>query len=395
MSLARAAATLLAAVLVSACSPSPRVEQPAQPQAAQGLEGHAGHTRASAPPPRPLRTGERFVELSLARPFTPAPERGTDEYRCFLIDPGLARRTFLTGSQFLPDNAAIVHHAIFFRVPAGDVAEARDLDAKTDGDGWTCFGGAGIVSDQPLRQLAGGVGAAWIGAWAPGAGEAVLADDVGYEMAAGSQIVMQVHYNLLGTKGADQSGVRLRFHDGGSKLKPLQTRLLPAPVELPCAPGESGPLCDRQQAVLDVNTRFGVQAGLTVAGLSLMCNKGETRSGPVQSCSFPIREAGLVRAVAGHMHLLGRSIKVELNPGTQKAKTLLDVPVFNFDDQSARALPQPVAVKPGDTLRVTCTHDAGLRKLVPALRTLEPRYVVWGEGTADEMCLGIINWTRS
>ena len=63
----------------------------------------------------------------------------------------------------------------------------------------------------------------------------------------------------------------------------------------------------------------------------------------------------------GHMHLLGRAIKVELNPGTPNAKILLDVPQFDFDDQRLLPLPSPVEVEPGDTLRVTCTHDAALR----------------------------------
>jgi hypothetical protein len=94
------------------------------------------------------------------------------------------------------------------------------------------------------------------------------------------------------------------------------------------------------------------------------------------------------------MHLLGRSIKVELNPGTEKAKVLLDVPVYNFDDQGARALPGAIKVNRGDTLRVTCTHDVALRKMLPALKEVAPRYVVWGEGTSDETCLGIVTWTK-
>jgi len=36
------------------------------------------------------------------------------------------------------------------------------------------------------------------------------------------------------------------------------------------------------------------------------------------------------------MHLLGRSIKVELNPGTAQARTLLDVP--DFDNQNFQQL---------------------------------------------------------
>jgi hypothetical protein len=345
-----------------------------------------------------LRPGERFVQLIMPRPVTPVPPKdSTDEYRCFLIDPGFTKRAFLTGSQFLPQNPDIVHHAIFFRVLPSDVAAARKLDADTPGDGWTCFGGTGIGGDGASGQLRGA--AAWIAAWAPGGKEAVLRDHTGYEMPPGSQVVMQIHYNLLATggkpAGTDRSGIRLRVMDGSANLDPLQTTLIPAPVELPCAPGESGPLCNRAAAVLDVWHRFGETAGATVTGLNLLCNGGRPpHAGDTQHCDRQVRQAGLVRAVAGHMHLLGRSIKVELNPGTPHTKTLLDVPQYNFDDQNARPLAKPVGVRPGDTLRVTCTHDATLRRKLPDLRTLPPRYVVWGEGTSDEMCLGIVIWSR-
>jgi hypothetical protein len=52
-----------------------------------------------------------------------------------------------------------------------------------------------------------------------------------------------------------------------------------------------------------------------------------------------------------------------------------------------------VTVRPSDKLRVTCTHDATLRTATPALKSLKPRYVVWGEGTSDEMCLGVVIWS--
>ena len=90
------------------------------------------------------------------------------------------------------------------------------------------------------------------------------------------------------------------------------------------------------------------------------------------------------------MHMLGRAMKVELNPGTPNAKVVLDVPQFDFDNQRLMKLPSPVEIGPGDTLRVTCTHDAGLRKRLPHLSKLPPRYVVWGDGTSDEMCIGIM-----
>ena len=56
-------------------------------------------------------------------------------------------------------------------------------------------------------------------------------------------------------------------------------------------------------------------------------------------------------------------------------------------------LPTPIDAQPGDTLRVTCTHDASLRRQLPQLSGLPPRYVVWGDGSSDEMCLGLLTAT--
>jgi copper type II ascorbate-dependent monooxygenase-like protein len=190
--------------------------------------------------------------------------------------------------------------------------------------------------------------------------------------------------------------VRLRLAPGSAGLKALQTMLLVAPVELPCTPQEKGPLCDRAAAVFDLTSRFGDEAGRTVAGLQLLCGGSfvAPRAGPTQHCDRTVHEPMVVRAVAGHMHLLGRSISVTLDPGRAGQQTLLDRKVWDFDNQKATPLTTPVRVAPGDTLRVTCTHDASLRSLVPALQEEQPRYVTWGEGTADEMCLGIVLYTR-
>jgi hypothetical protein len=382
---AAVAATLLIASCASGSSGSDRA-------GSAGAENHSAHAdhggSYSVPPAAPLRDGEQFVNLTMPEAYTPtAPNGGTDEYRCFLVDPKLTSQQYLTGSQFLPQNATIVHHAIFFRISPADADRARQVDARTPGEGWTCFGDSGVSDD-----------AAWVAAWAPGMNETLLQPGLGYSMPPGSMLVMQIHYNLLATGGkaggSDRSGIRLRLADGTTKMQALQTALVSAPVELPCTAAESGPLCDRTAAVADVVHRFGDEVGATIEGLNQRCNGGRPPvAGAIQHCDRPVPRAGTIYAVAGHMHLLGRSIKIELNPGTPNAQTLLDVPTYNFDDQSIRPLTKPVTVKPGDALRVTCTHDAGLRKLLPQLRTQPARYVVWGDGTSDEMCLGLVIWT--
>jgi hypothetical protein len=348
----------------------------------------AAHSQFSAPPAAPLRADEHFQNLQMPTAYTPkAPSGGTDEYRCFLVDPKITKTEYLTGSQFLPQNTAIVHHAIFFRIGAADAQQARQLDADSPGEGWTCFGDTGVKGD-----------ASWVAAWAPGANETLLPSNLGFEMQPGALMVMQVHYNLLATGGkaggSDQSSIRLRFNDGAAKMTALATQQLPAPIELPCSDGDAGPLCDRAAAVADVTHRFGADAGRTVNGLNELCNAGQAPvAGPTQHCDRKVPQAGTIYTALGHMHLRGKSIKIELNPGTATAQTLLDVPNFNFDDQAVHVLPTPVKVKPGDTLRVTCTHDSKLRQLLPQLRQTAPRYVVWGDGTSDEMCLGVLAWT--
>jgi hypothetical protein len=357
--------------------------------------GRGGHSSGPAPKSQPLRAGERFMELAMPEPYTPSAPygTGTDDYRCFLLDPALETPAFVTGVNVLPGNLDVVHHVILFRVPPGDVAAAEDKDAAEDGQGWTCFGGTGLDA-----ELGGGLERApWIGAWAPGGGESMLAGDIGIPLEPGSRIIMQVHYNLLAGSAADVSSTQLRLAPGDADLAPLETMLLPGPVELPCRPEHAdGPLCDREAAVADVLDRFGPSAGWMVSGLQLLCGGSSTgiRAGEVQHCDRRVRTSMTVRAAAGHMHLLGREIKVEANPGRPDARTLLDVPVWNFDDQGAVPLSRPAEVQAGDTLRVTCRHSQELRDLLPAFEGQPDRYVVWGDGTTDEMCLGILLVTR-
>lgn len=327
--------------------------------------------------------------MGLERPYRPAPpEGGTDEYRCFLIDPKVTEPAFLMGSQFLPQNAEIVHHGIFYQITGQDIERAKSVDASADGDGWQCFGSIGIEDDH----------AAYIGAWAPGHKETLIGEHTGYRIEPGSRIVLQVHYNLLATNGkageTDQSTMRLRLAPGTADVTPLIGSLLPGPIELPCTAEESGPLCDRATAIDDLVKRTGAGAREEVEGLNELCNQGRPPvPGDTQYCDHQIPQSALLYAITPHMHLLGRSISVELNPGTPKARTLLSQPTYNFDDQSEQVLPQPVQINAGDTVRVSCTHDASLRSKLPQLKNLKPRYVVWGDGTSDEMCLAILTVT--
>jgi hypothetical protein len=77
------------------------------------------------------------------------------------------------------------------------------------------------------------------------------------------------------------------------------------------------------------------------------------------------------------------------DPGTPQARTVLKVPNYNFDYQKAYNLAHPVAVTAGEKLQITCTFDPALGQELPQLRRAPAHFVTWGDGSSDEMCLGL------
>ncbi len=362
-------------------------ELTSEESAGDATSAHDGHYAEPAST-KPLRKGESRTTIAMPGSYTPSPPYGvgTDDYRCFLLDPELEQDAWLTGTQVLPGNPGVVHHVILFQVPPGQVKAAEAKDAGDQDEGWTCFGGTGLDGIQNLDD------AAWLGAWAPGGKESVIKPGFGVRLAKGARIVMQVHYNLLAGQEPDTSATQLRLAPGKRAYEPLHTMLLPAPVELPCrAKNADGPLCDRDAAVADVKERFGAE-GNTADLLHLLCG-GEPQAGEVQSCVRTLSKPMTIHGVAAHMHLLGRSIKIEVNPGTPQARTILDIPVWDFDNQGNQPI-EPIRLEPFEQVKVTCRHVQWLRDKLPAFEGQPDRYVVWGEGTTDEMCLGMLQVTR-
>jgi hypothetical protein len=208
---------------------------------------------------------------------------------------------------------------------------------------------------------------------------------------AGDLVVMQVHYNLLhdpGQKQADRSSAVLRFAPAATNsLTPLTTYLLPAPVELPCPGGATTGACSRQAAFDGEVKKYGADAAVLPLGLLYLCHEQLAQAqGSSTSCTRKIDRPLRIYGVAGHMHLRGIDIRIDLN-----GRTLLHIPHWSFHWQDAYYLDQPVDAAAGDSLRVTCRFDNS-RTHQPLLngKPMPPRYVLWGEGTTDEMCLGLL-----
>ena len=328
------------------------------------------------------------ISLQSPTSYTPsAPAGGTDDYHCTLVDPHVTTDATIVSSQFFPESPE-VHHAILFLVPP-DLAQQADV-ADHLGQGWTCFG----ESPLPGTSFVQVSNTPWLSAWAPGHGLDTVPKGTGVPFPAGSLVIMQIHYNLLVGDNPVRSKLVLHTVPASTNLTPLHLDLLPAAPDIPCPAGVTGPLCDRAASLVDLGQRFGASQVQFVNFLEQFCRgaaAADPPGGDTTSCTWPAPSGTIVRLTA-HMHLLGRGMKIVLDPGTPDAKTLLDVTNYNFDYQRSYNLATPVTTKHGDTIQVTCTYDPKLRQELPQLRRLPPRYVTWGDGSSDEMCLALVNY---
>jgi len=344
--------------------------------------------------------------------YTPkAPAGATDDYHCTLVNPHVTQDSYIVSAHFYP-NSIEVHHAILFLIPPSLAATAKADDRG--GKGWTCFGESALPNSLPTQsggtapvvKTAATTGAPpggrhfqnqisntpWLTAWAPGHGATNEPKGTGVQLPAGSLVVMQIHYNLL--RGDKPVRAKLVLHTvpASTHLQAMNLDLLVAPPDVPCASGVSGPLCSRTAELANIGQRFGAQAVVFDNIIEQACgrNPDAPPSGDTTTCVWPIGAGQTLLQVTAHMHLTGRGMQVVLDPGTPKARTLLSVGNYDFNDQKTYTLAHPVVTQPGDTIGVTCTYDPTLAQELPALRRVAPHFIVWGDGSSDEMCLAIL-----
>lgn len=275
----------------------------------------------------------------------------SDDYRCFLIDPKLATPIGVSAISVEPGNRAIMHHAAVYMVPDTQVAAIKTLDAKEPGPGYTCFSGAGIAEAYP------------VGLWVPGYDSPPPPPraTVGFYMPAGWQLVLQNHYNFGNGRGADQSTVTLW------KATTFIT-------EIP-------------HTLYHSDTTFLIPAG---APSTVRSVRGEVLPNLAVPVLGQVRE-GYIYSAWAHMHLLGKSFKMELVRPSGARQCLLRIPAWDFHWQSAYQFTRPVRANPGDKIETTCEWDNTAAKQ-PAFDGMAapPRDVAYGERTSDEMCIGTL-----
>ena len=344
--------------------------------------------QAAGPQPR--------KDIVLERPAYTGSMENTNDYRCFVLDPELTEPTYLTGYTFLGDQMEQLHHAQVFHISDEQVLSSKAVDGKDGQPGWGCYSGPDLAGRRPSkvpgrapkRDVGFSGQANLVAGWVPGQGPSDFGEDTGILMEPGDALVLQLHYHYGSAPKPDRSSLALQVEDGDADLKALRVINPIGPVEIPCAPEDrDAPLCDRDAALADNVRLYGPSGAANEAGLLMLCDKTPEEltadfDGQVASstCDLTVPEDGVITAVLGHMHTLGKTFRLTLDPGTADEQVLLDIPEWSFDWQMNYELQEPIHVKAGQPLRMACSWDRGADPLRP------PKYIVFAEGTEDEMC---------
>lgn len=285
------------------------------------------------------------VDRTMKMPVAYTPQGSPDDYRCFLLDWEGDEDEFVTGFRVAPGNASTVHHVIAYLVPPSQVGKYEALDAGEEGPGYTCFGGPGGGVDQDT---------AFVGSWAPGSAGGDFPAGTGIRVQPGSKIALQVHYNTLSGEGADQTAIELKLDEKVEREAHWQ---------------------------FFTNLQWVLGAGMDIPAMTDDVQHDYALDPtPYVSGGKPIT----IYSVGLHMHTLGQSARLSIERSASQAEQcLLDIPQWDFHWQGSYDLVEPVSLSPGDKLGISCTWDNPTTKSI-----------AWGEGTGDEMCLGLIYFTE-
>jgi copper type II ascorbate-dependent monooxygenase-like protein len=300
------------------------------------LEGDATHPAATPAAADALGAPTATYDSGLDYAST---YQGSDEYRCFVIDPKLTATFNLVAVGVHSTNPAIVHHTIVYAQLPGDQAAVDALDAKDPLPGYECFGGAGWP------------GAIEIGAAAVGSLPKPFPNGSGAPLPAGTRYVVQVHYNFDNQRGSNRIAV--------------QAWSAPSLTQIP-------------HGISTVNYTFYIPAGAV----------GVTASATAKFAATGANRAGLLWNAFPHMHQIGSSIRVDLLRPDGGKQCVISIPKWDFHWQGAYQFAQPIKVNAGDTLQTTCVWDnSATHQPIVGGQVQQPRDVTFGEGSTDEMCL--------
>jgi hypothetical protein len=269
--------------------------------------------------------GKPDVVLEMPVPYE-VPAQGVVDYQWILI-PGFKEDKWIQAFEVRPGNRAVVHHvAAFVRRP---------------GSRWMADVQPGVPVAKPSTAPENGGSDGIVAEYVPGVPPLVMPKGYAMRLAAGSDIMLQVHYTPNGKATQDRSRLGFIFATAPPEYQVITTAVASGGLKIP--PYESN---YRAQA----STTFG--ADVRVLGIN------------------------------PHMHLRGKSAEVRVTYPDGRVEELLRVPKYDFNWQLTY---EPA----GDLMLPAGTKFEGVEYFDnSANNPANPdpsKEVHWGDQTTDEM----------
>jgi hypothetical protein len=282
------------------------------------------------------KLGTPDVIVTMVAPYEIYAE-GPDIYRNFVFKFEVPKGKYIKAAEYRPSNRAVVHHALLAEDPTG-----RERLQQPD----PALGYKGSTR-IPGRLLPGSMAT-----WTPGRDPMPLPDGLSMPWRGGSDLVLQLHLHPTGKVEKEQSSVGFYFTDQPPQRSIVDLVMIDKKIDI--APGDAT-YRTRDELTLPVDV--------------------ETRG------IFP------------HMHLLGKDIKITAQPPGADPFSLLWINDWDFNWQNFYQFTTPKKLPAGTRLILEGVHDNSAAN--PRNPHNPPTRVTWGEETANEMTVAILEFIPS
>jgi hypothetical protein len=271
--------------------------------------------------------GTPDLVVSLADPFVLRAD-GSDAFRIFTIPLPIDGTRYVTGLEFLPGNARVVHHANIRLDPTGN---SRQLDARDPLPGYD-----GLMARSAVYPEGHFLG------WTPGQVAPLVPPSMAWRLDPGTDLVVQLHMQPSGASETVKPMIGFYF----SRTPPSRTPTI---------------------------LRLGSQ-GIDIS-------PGDARH--IVSDSFVLPASIELHALQPHAHYRARDVLGTATFPDGTTKTLIHIGDWDFRWQHVYRFVKPVALPKGTRLAMQYTYDNSAGN--PRNPQLPPQRVLWGQRSVDEM----------
>jgi Flp pilus assembly protein TadD len=260
-------------------------------------------------------------------PFT-LPAQQTDAFRIFAIRVPIAQRSYVTGIEFHPGNARVVHHANI-RIDRTDAT--RKLDESDPLPGYD--GLMPRTAEYPEGHFLG---------WTPGQVAPLVPPELAWALEPGSDLVVQLHMQPSGAVEDVLPEIGFYFSNRPPSQTPTILRIGSQGIDIP--PGESKYVV-RDSYELPVDVRL--------------------------------------LAIQPHAHYRAREIRGVARFPDGSSREVMHIKDWDFRWQHVYREQTPIPLPKGTRLLMEYTYDNSADN--PRNPELPPARVYWGQRSRDEM----------